>query len=111
MEPFALLTQADHPSLVARQLQLLLAEHCNRRSRLRGGTRRGVKKSVISPAQRKGMSPLKAVEKVGDGIRFYSIIVGESNSVRVGPFRVVSVGSRLGERPCHRVRCRSFVGP
>ena len=27
----------------------------------------------------------KAVDKVGDRIRFYSIIVGESKSVRVGP--------------------------
>ncbi len=31
---FPLLAQANHPSLVARQLQLLLAEHCNRWSRL-----------------------------------------------------------------------------
>ena len=52
-----LLTQADHPSLVARQLELLLAEHCNRWSRRRGGTRRAIKKSVRLPAQRKGMGP------------------------------------------------------
>ena len=38
-------------------------------------------------AQRKGIvyGSQKAVDKVGDGIRFYSIIVGESKSVRVGP--------------------------
>jgi len=45
---------------------------------------RAIKKSVRLPAQRRYGSQ-KAVGKVGDGSRFYSTIVGESKSVRVGP--------------------------
>ena len=36
-------------------------------------------------AQRRGYGSQKAVDKVGDGIRFYSIIVDQSKSVRVAP--------------------------
>ena len=65
-----LLTQADHPSWVAHQLQLLLAEHGYRWSRLRrGGTRRAVKKVEIA-GQEEVYGTQKAVDKVGDGIRF-----------------------------------------
>ena len=61
---FPLLTQADHLSLVAGQLQLFV-EHCYHWNRLQRGARRAVKKSVRLPAQRKGMGSLKAVDEVG----------------------------------------------
>jgi len=42
-------------------------------------------REIADPAEGYGYGSQKAVNKVGDGIRFHSIIVGGSKSVRVGP--------------------------
>ena len=73
------------PVVGSSQLQLLLTVHCNRWSRLqRGGTSSQEEREIADPEG--GYGSQKVVDTVGDRIRFYSIIVGVSKSVRVGPY-------------------------
>jgi len=77
--------------LVARQLQLLLVEHCNRWGRLRqGGTRTAVKKSVRLPAKRKGTGPRRRWTKSATGSGSTRPSWARVRACELGHYRVVS---------------------